>query len=537
MSWAYLWVGAYLGSTLLLGWLHRRRAADSAIEFFLAGRGLSPVLLFFTMAATNFSAFTIFGLSGAGYRMGYAFFPVMGYATGFMALSFIMIGVKVRRLSTAHGYVTPADFIQHRYQSRILTVTVSLVLIVFTVPYVAIQTIAGGRLLAQLLQIPYGAAATALSIFVVLYVGLGGMRSIAWTDLVQGVLMVGTVLLAYVLIVRSAGGLVAVHEALLQHSPEHLQRPGAGPPGSGGLSPSAWFGYYVLWFFADPLFPQLFQRFLAARNEGAINRTVVLYPLVTTGLFFLTVSIGVVGRAVLPGLTAAESDSVFTLLLLRTVGPALAAILLTGALAAIMSTMDSQLLTVASMVSRDFPRPRMLARVRYERIVVFVAAAAGLSAALRPPETLLAFINATTFNGLAVLTVPVLGGLYWRKGSARGALVSVVLGEALVLLSFFRVIQPAGIMPILFIIPAVILTYLAVSVLDRTPQGNPDLVFPISRRAWRWTPVVLVLLLAGNDFWNWGRLPRLMVGLPDWVWYYLVLGVVLSLAFHRLTRE
>ena len=97
---------AYLLLTLLIGFRFKKQASVSIDEFYLAGRSLSPLILFFTMMSTNFSAFTIFGLSGAGYRIGYAFYPVMGFGTGFMAISFFIIGLKILRLSKERGYIT-----------------------------------------------------------------------------------------------------------------------------------------------------------------------------------------------------------------------------------------------------------------------------------------------------------------------------------------------------------------------------------------------------------------------------------------------
>ena len=132
---------AYLAITLVIGVIFRKQASANKVEFFLAGRGVGRLLLFFTMAATNFSAFTIFGLSGAGYRIGYAFYPVMGFGTGFMALSFLLIGRPILSLSKERGYITPSDFIADRYAAPWLKKLFSAVMIVFTLPYIAIQAI------------------------------------------------------------------------------------------------------------------------------------------------------------------------------------------------------------------------------------------------------------------------------------------------------------------------------------------------------------------------------------------------------------
>ena len=344
----------YLLALVVIAVVFRRVSSRNRVEFFLAGRRMPGALLFFTMAATNFSAFTVFGLSGAGYRIGYAFFPVMGFGTGFMALGFLAIGFRINALARERGYVTPADFIVDRYRSRGLGMLFSAVMIVFTLPYLATQALAGGRALETLAGVPYPVGAALVTGTSVLVVALGGMRSDAWTDVVQGLMMVLFTAAAFALIARANGGFAEANARAYAAEPALFSRPGA----DGSLVPGVWIGYLLLWLFADPMFPQLFQRFMAAADRRSLAATAVLYPVVTTVLFFFTVSIGVMGRASLPGLTAAQSDNVFTLLLERHVGGPLAALLLTAGMAALMSTLDSQLLSLASMIGLDFTRRR-----------------------------------------------------------------------------------------------------------------------------------------------------------------------------------
>lgn len=518
-------VFSYLLLTLLIGFRFKKQAATSIDEFYLAGRSLSPFILFFTMVSTNFSAFTIFGLSGAGYRIGYAFYPVMGFGTGFMALSFFIIGLKILHLSKERGYITPSDFISDRYQSTLLRLVFSGVLVLFTLPYIAIQTIASGNTLYSLIGLPYIAGAVLVTLFITLYVGLGGLRSIAWTDVIQGGMMLIFTVTAYVIIVGGAGGFTSIHRALLQTNPEHLSRPGAG----NAFPPGIWIGYFVLWFFADPMFPQLFQRFMAARDEKSLKWTVILYPLICTFLFFMTVSIGVIGKYVFPDLPLNQSDAVFPLLLNRYAGELLSALLLTGSIAALMSTLDSQLLTVSSIIIRDIPSRRFKTNA-FKRLVIAAIALSGLLIAVNPPDTILEFINKTSFNGLAVLAPTVIGGLYWRRGNRYGALSSIATGELMVVLFYFDVLSTPQLLPVIPIMLASFTVYAAVSLLTRAAE-NINLVFPLQRRNLAWAGIFGLFFLLGNDFWNWNQSQALLLGLPGWIWYFILLGVLLSGAF------
>jgi SSS family solute:Na+ symporter len=98
---------SYFLVVLVIGFIARTRWKSTPETYFLADRKLGTLILLGTMVATNFSAFTVFGTSGAGYRDGYAFFPIMGFGTGFMALTFWIIGRKVRRAGKERNLVTP----------------------------------------------------------------------------------------------------------------------------------------------------------------------------------------------------------------------------------------------------------------------------------------------------------------------------------------------------------------------------------------------------------------------------------------------
>ena len=130
---------AYFLVVLAIGFIARTRWKSSPETYFLADRKLGPLILLGTMVATNFSAFTVFGTSGAGYRDGYAFFPIMGFGTGFMALTFWIIGRKIRQVGRKHALVTPPELVKELYQSPFLSFLFALVMIIFTIPYLALR--------------------------------------------------------------------------------------------------------------------------------------------------------------------------------------------------------------------------------------------------------------------------------------------------------------------------------------------------------------------------------------------------------------
>lgn len=524
-------VGGYLVVLLGIGLGARRYARRSLEDYFVASRALGSWVLFLTMVATNFSAFTVFGFSGAGWRIGYSFYPIMAFGTGFMALSFYFIGRPVWRLGKRKGLLTPPELVFDRFKSRPLRLLFLAVMAVFTLPYLAMQPMAAGYALEELLGIPYLAGAALITVVMLVYTFFGGMRGVAWTDALQGGMLLVLLLAALAVVVAPFGGLSAANRAVASRWPELFSRPGMG----GAFPPGIWLGYMLLWLLCDPMFPQLFQRFYAARDERALSATMVMYPLITGVLFLLPVTIGVVGRLAypeLPGGTA--SDRILPLLLSRYASPTLEALVLTAALAALMSTLDSQLLTLSSMLTRDLYEPlaRRPAPPWVGKLFVAGLALVGLAIAWRPPATFLQ-IATETFTGLAVLFPTVMAALHWPRATSTGAIASIIVGEGLVVVYHFRLLPSFGTLAVVPVVAAAGLTLALVSLL--TPPRPAEQGREVHTR-WGWVLAFTLLFLLGNDFWAWGDGRLGPFGFPWWVWYFLGLCGALALAFWAFSR-
>jgi Na+/proline symporter len=202
-------------------------------------------------------------------------------------------------------------------------------------------------------------------------------------------------------------------------------------------------------------------------------------------------------------------------------------LLLTGGLAALMSTLDSQLLTMGSMIGLDFGGKRG-GRVAVQRLIVVLIGAAAYLLALKPPQTILDFVNRTSFTGLAALGPAVIGGLFWKRANRYGALAGILAGEVVTVLSYFRVVRVPGVLPVVPALAVAAAAFLLVSVLTSGAGENAFLVaLPAGRSGRRTVWVGLVFLgffVLGNDYWGWGRTPVILAGLPLWVWYYILLA-------------
>jgi solute:Na+ symporter, SSS family len=426
-------IGLYLALMLVLGVVGYRSGTSTPDDYFLAGRKVGPIVTFFTLVATNFSAFFFLGFAGAGYRIGFAYYAIMAFGTALVIVAFYIIGNRAWLLGQRHGYITPPELMGDRLRSAPLKITVLAVMVIFTLPYLALQPIGAGYLLAEISggKIGQFTGAVLLTVFMVAYVFLGGMRSVALTDVVQGAMIFALIGLAVVVIGNAFGGVREANEHVFSVRPDLFSRAGAGDY----YTPQIWISDMLLWVFAIPMFPQVFMRFFIPRSAGALQLATVLYPIVTALLFFGPILIGVWGHLEFPGLTATESDQILPMMMAEFAPDWLAALIMVGALAAFMSTMDSQLLALSSMLTRDvyvsfLKRDASVERqVLVGRILVVALSAIGLVIAYDPPGTFQAIVT-QAFAGLAVLTPTTIAALYWRRATATGCVSSIMAGEA-----------------------------------------------------------------------------------------------------------
>ena len=512
----------------------------SSTEYVLAGRALAGPALLATLAASNLSAFTIFGVSGASYRLGWAFFPVMAFGTAFMAFSFAVIGLPLRRLSAERGWTTPGEFVADRFGSPTLGRFFSGMSLVYTIPYLAVQTGAGGRLLADLTGLPVATGSALLVGLVAAYVYKGGMRSVVRTDLVQLGALVILALAAGALVLTAAGPSGAMVTAGADTA--RMSRAGAGAT----LGWLPLLGYYVLWGLADPMFPHFIQRFYAARSDRALLSGMIAYPAVAVLVFLPICAIGVIGSALVPGLQGSASDSIFSILTTMLAGPVWGPIFSVAALAALMSTMDSQLLSCASMIGTDFMPVRWrgtsanaaanaTSNTGANAGAALLLAAGAWLVSLRPPASILDFLGKTAFPGYASLAPVALAGIYAPWLGKRTVGFALLAGTALVIsqsAGLFIPPLPAA----LFNLGIQVLILASGAVVSFAGTGSRRKVATATGYNRAALAAVVAMGILGVDFWQYGPVRMLAPGLPWWVAYHTVLTLALSLAFWWYAR-
>ncbi|MFW6004750.1 MAG: sodium:solute symporter family protein [Halodesulfurarchaeum sp.] len=436
----------YLLLALGVGLVAYRVTERTAEDFYLASRTFGTVVLLFTVFATLLSAFTFFGGPDTAFSLGPEWILVMGLMDGLIfAVLWYVIGYKQWLMGQRSGYVTLGELLDDRFDSRGLRGLVAGISLFWLFPYVMLQQIGAGAAIAGLTEgvVPFWTGATLVTVFMIVYVALAGMRGIAWTDTLQGVFMLGVVWLAFAWVLLAVdGGIGTINAGIRATAPEFLAL------GGGAYTPQFMLTFAISIALGVTMFPQINQRFFAARSERVLKRTFALWPVLVLLLFVPAFLLGTWAAGLGIEADVGAGDSVLPLLLEAYTPTWFAALVIAGAIAAMMSSSDSMLLSGSSYFTRDLYRPFVSRNLsergedRLGRIGVVVFAVAALLASLwaegggigaATVGSLLVEIGDLAFGGFAQLTGPVVLALYWRGTTRTGMVAGIVIPQAVYL--------------------------------------------------------------------------------------------------------
>ena len=443
----------------------RRQKGNFLTEYFLGNRSMGGFVLAMTLTATYISASSFIGGPGAAYKYGLGWVLLSMIQLPAVWLSVGVLGKKFAILARRYNAVTLNDMLYARYQSRLLVWLASFSLLVAFLGAMTVQFIGGARLLETAAGIPYDTGLLIFGISIALYTAFGGFRASVLNDAMQGlVMLLGTVLLL-VAVVHAAGGLPAAVGKLQQIDPKLVSPQG----GDDILSLPFMASFWVLVCFGVIGLPHTAVRCIAYRDSKAVHRGIVLGTVVVAVLMLGMHLAGALGRAILPDLTI--PDQVIPTLMIAVLPPFAAGIFLAAPMAAIMSTINAQLLQSSATIVKDLylnARPEALKHekrlTRMTSLATLVLGLLVLLAAWHPPQMII-WLNLLAFGGLeAVFLWPLVLGLYWERANATGALSSMVAGALSYTLLASLDLHIAGLHPI---IPSLLLSLLAFTIGNR----------------------------------------------------------------------
>lgn len=413
-----------------LAWWSRRESRSMS-GYFIAGKNLPPWVVAFSTNATGESGWLLLGLTGMGYVAGaQAFWVVAGEVIG-IALAWLLMSRRLKRMADASDAITVPDVLAARFDDRrhLLRRISLLIILVMVGAYVAAQMVATGKAFAGFTSLNYVQGVWLGATVIILYTLVGGYKAVAWTDLVQGLLMLTGLIVLPVAAIRAGGGWAAVSDNLM------LQNPGLlSPWGSEGASVTALVGIVSFLAVGLPFMgvPQLMVRFMSARSERSLVPAMAISITVILLFDIGAVLTGMAGRALLPGLE--DPERILPLLSTAVLPPLLAGIMMVVVLAAIMSTVDSLLILASSAVVRDYWQQIRGARLEDRafanrgKIVTLVIGLIGVAFALHQTPLIFWFVL-FAWSGLGAAFGPVLlCALWYPKTNLRGAIAGMLGG-------------------------------------------------------------------------------------------------------------
>ena len=353
---ASIFIVMYLSALIIIGFFgYRARQENTLKDFYLAGNGFGLTVIFLTFYATQYSGNTLFGYSGMTYRIGYAWIMCIHFMTAIVAC-YLIFAPRLYKKARQHNYITPTDYLQHRFNSNAINVVVTLIMILVLSNYLLAQLMAMGRAMQGLSSadpnIAYQQGVILLTFIMVIYGTLGGIRAVAWTDVIQGlILIIGLIILLFMLFKQF--GPISLATTVIQETQDFSK---IAAPDANRIR--EWISYILIVGFGSTLYPQAIQRIYAARSEKILRQGLALMAFAPLFTSLIAVIVGIYAIAYVPGLEGTASDQALTRILSiiqqnSILGYWLTVILYAAVLAAMMSTADSALLSISSMLSKD----------------------------------------------------------------------------------------------------------------------------------------------------------------------------------------
>jgi SSS family solute:Na+ symporter len=468
----------YLGLVLTVGLLSHRLFRATGEDYFLATRSIGPFVLLMSLFGTHMTAFSLLGASGEGYRTGIGVFALMASSSALVVPAvFYFVGTRLWALGKRHGIITQVQYFRERWDSDGLGLVLFVVLVALVIPYLLIGVMGGGMTLSEITQgqVPEWAGSLIVCLVVLTYVTYGGLRGTAWANTFQTLVFMILGAAAFFWIVKQLGGLETALGRVAETNPELLVR-------GDKIRPLKLLTYMTIPLSVG-MFPHIFMHWLTARRAESFRLSVVAYPLCVAVVWVPSVLLGVMGAADIPGLDGPQANGILVRLIHQHAPELLAGLLAAGVFAAIMSSLDSQTLSLGTMFTQDIVRhygfhDRMSERMQVLVGRLFVIGILSVTYVLSLTASRSIFkLGIWSFTGFAGLFPVVLAALFWKRSTKHGVLASVASVVGLWLWFFFEAwsvpdytLGGTGVIPAAVILAASAAVLIVVSWLTRPPE-------------------------------------------------------------------
>ncbi|EAH8870582.1 sodium/proline symporter PutP [Campylobacter coli] len=427
---------AYAALILYIGFYFYRQNKNTE-DYFLGGRSLGPVVSALSAGASDMSGWLLMGLPGALYASGLIeSYIAIGLSIGaLLNWSFVAKRLRIYTSVIANSITIP-DYFETRFDDdkHILRIVCAIVILIFFTFYVSSGLVGGAKLFEATFGIRYEYALTTGTLIIVAYTFLGGYKAVCWTDLLQGLLMMGALIVVPAVMLYHLGGFGEAMAVIEEIKPNALSM-GEGIGALSIVSALAWgLGYFGQ--------PHILVRFMSIRSTKDIPAATFV------GISWMVISligacfIGLLGIAYVHKfeLTLQDPEKIFIVMSQLLFNPWIAGILLSAILAAIMSTASSQLLVSSSTIAEDFYK-RIFNKEASNKTVMNLGRIGVLLVALvafvisTDKESSVLSIVAYAWAGFgASFGSVMLFSLFWSRMTRIGAILGMITGAVMVVL-------------------------------------------------------------------------------------------------------
>jgi sodium/proline symporter len=517
-------IGAYLAFTIGVGLWFAKKSSANTEAYFLGGRTLGPWVAAMSAEASDMSGWLLMGLPGVAYftGAGEAVWTAIGLAIGTW-INWRVVAKRLRSYSQiADNAITLPEFFSKRFhdKKRILSSIAAVLLIAFFSIYVGAQFVTFGKLFGYVFGMEelYARMVVIGAIFVLAYTFIGGFLAETMTDFYQGVLMFTVLVLVLVMGTVKAGGIGEI-VGNLRNIPGFFDFFGIAVPvdatgnavtsaagsvqavvdGHGAFGPAAKYGLLSIlsclaWGLGYFGMPQVILRFMAMEKTSKIKDARIVAVTWCFISLVAAVAIGMIGRALMPSLllTASEAEKIFIFMSVDFFPPVLAGIVLSGILAASMSSSDSYMLIASSSLANDLVKNLSKKPVSDKaimwlaRLTQVVVTAFGIWVALSGNTSIFRVVS-YAWAGLGACFGPlVLFSLFWKRTNFQGALAGMLTGGVTVFAWKNLVAKLGGYWGVYELLPAFVLSCVAivvVSLLTAPPSAEIEAEFEKAKTA------------------------------------------------------
>ncbi len=424
---------------LLITWgIYKGRKVKSSGDYAIAGRNLPGWVAALSERATGESSWALLGLPGAAYATGLTeIWTAIGCVLGIIT-AWSLIAAKLRDEAEKYDISTFSEYIakKHGDTGKWIKIVSSSTIVFFFFFYVGAQFIGGGKTLFTMFHINPDIGMLITAIIIVPYTIYGGFQSVVHTDVVQAIVMIIT------LIVGPIVGIIYIssHPGLFANSISGaLAKAGKGYTKlidlSGGFTGGIAIAGGLSWFFGYlGGQPQLSMRFMAIKNIKQAKKGRNIGIAWTVIAYIGALSLGWIGIALFGPSGLADKEFVMPAVLLKIFPPAIAAILITGAIAAMISTADSLLILSATELSENIIKPALKRTdsstgLVQSRIITAVLAVVALLIAYLSPSNFIYTLVSYVWAGIGgTFSVVILLSLFWKRYNGKAVIVTILTG-------------------------------------------------------------------------------------------------------------